>query len=83
MEVGDKVKIKSKYDEGCDQYDYVGAFVEDMLIYYGGRVATIEEKWPIRYIIPTKKIKSDGFGYNLNIDNHAWTWSSGMFEEEF
>lgn len=83
MEIGDKVKIKSKYDEGCDQYDYVAAFVHNMLMCYGGRVATIEKKWPIEPIIPVKKIKSDGFYYNLNIDGQSWTWSSGMFEEEF
>ena len=83
MEVGDKVKIKSKYDEGCDGYDYIGGFVEDMLIYYGGMVATIEKKWPLGPNVPIRKINGDGFYYNLNIDNHAWTWSSGMFEEEF
>ena len=83
MEIGDKVKIKSKYDKNCDPYDYTAGFTNDMLINYGGRVATIEKKWPIEPIIPVKKIKSDGFYYNLNIDGQSWIWSSGMFEEEF
>lgn len=83
MEIGDKVKIKSKYDEGCNTYDYTASFVEDMLIDYGGKVAIIEKKWPIPPNRPIKKIKDDRFFYHLNIDAHAWTWTSGMFEEEF
>lgn len=83
MEVGDKVKIKSKYDEDCDEYDYVGAFVYNMLMCYGGRVAIIEKKWPFESNMSIKKIKDDGFFYNLNIDGQSWIWSSGMFEEEF
>ena len=83
MEIGDKVKIKSKYDEGCDQYDYTASFVEDMLIAYGGKVATIEKKWPVAPDRPIKKIEDDRFFYRLNIDGHAWAWTSGMFEEEF
>ena len=83
MEIGDKVKIKSKYHKDCDPYDYTAGFTKDMLINYGGKIATIQKKLSFGHFKPIRKIKDDGFFYCLNIDTCGWTWTSGMFEKEF
>lgn len=78
--VGDKVRIKSKYDPGKNEESYYHAFLRyQMLIPFGGKVYTIKEVVRRKYERPSK-IPDDGYQYYLV--EIPWTWSSSMFEEK-
>lgn len=79
---GDRVLIKSKYDEGADTSSYKFFFTPQMLNTFGGHVCTIES---VSYYGHNNlyQVKDDGYEYRIKEDNVQYSWSSGMFESEF
>lgn len=64
--VGDTVKIRSEYHEGCNNHDYRCSFSDGMLEAHGGKEAVIIEK-------------KDKDCFIVNIDPY-YNWSPEMFE---
>ena len=82
--VGDKVVIKSKYDEGKTNYDYIWGFTQGMLNEWGGKTMTVQEVSGPRYgdgSWQRDRVPDDGYNYYLDEDDKEWIWSSSMFEE--
>lgn len=85
--VGDKVKIKSHYDEGCTGDSYPAGFTTTMLSEYGGKVCTIssvEKRFGsdcYQTIFP-KTFNGDATAYRLVEDFGCYVWHSSMFEPE-
>lgn len=81
--IGDKVKIKSRYDDGCDENSYKFTFTTSMLADFGGRVVTInyiDAKFNSRLV--DCPVPDDGYLYRFD-DGWQFYWASSMFEEEF
>lgn len=81
--VGDKVLVKSKWDNGYSGNNYRFGFVNKMLERFGGKVCTIESRTPVDFSFYDYDIKDDSFQYTLKEDRHTFAWASSMFESEF
>lgn len=79
--VGDKVLVKSKWDNGYNGNNYRFGFVNKMRERFGGKVCTIESRIPVDFRF--YDIKDDSFQYTLKEDRHTFAWVSSMFESEF
>lgn len=79
--VGDKVLVKSKWDNSYNGDNYRFGFVNNMRERFGGKVCTIVSRTPVdsRFY----GIKDDSFQYTLKEDRHVFAWASSMFESEF
>ena len=74
--VGDKVKIKSKYDQNSKCEDYPCGFTREMLNKYGEITDTIKEVVSSNYF--SKKHYVEPYVYQLK--SNAYTWSASMFD---
>lgn len=81
--VGDKVLVKSKWDNGYNGYNYRFGFVNKMLERFGGKVCTIGSRTLVDFSFYDYDIKDDSFQYTLKEDEYVFAWASSMFESEF
>lgn len=79
---GDKVLVKSKYDEGFESVDYRFIFMPKMLKKYGGTICTIDRMSGF-YNYPQYAVEDDGYKYYIKEDGGEYIWASSMFEPEF
>ena len=75
---GDKVLVKSVYDEGCRQQDYTCRFTPEMLKYFGGKIVTIDAVKPLSNP-PHAKLNQEPIKYKIKEDRHIYNWSAEMF----
>lgn len=76
---GDRVKIKSKWDPGCTSTDYPQAFIEDMVLKFGGKTVTIVTSW--RRTKTDRRLENDDlYTYNIAEDSKQYVWTSSMFD---
>lgn len=78
---GDKVLVKSKYDEGFESNSYRFAFILPMLEEYGGTICTIG--MVSKFYGDQCAVEDDGYKYYIKEDNSEYMWASSMFEPEF
>ena len=79
---GDKVLVKSKYDEGFESDDYRFRFLSKMLKEYGGTICTIDKRSSF-HNYPQYAVEDDGYKYYIKEDGGEYMWASSMFEPEF
>lgn len=79
---GDKVLVKSKYDEGFGSGSYRFMFLPKMLKEYGGTICTID-KVSNFCNYPQYDVEDDGYEYYIKEDGGEYMWASSMFEPEF
>ena len=75
---GDKVLVKSVYDQGCRQWDYTCTFMPDMLEHFGGKIVTIDTVNPLSRSSDAK-LNRESIKYQIKEDRHMYNWSAEMF----
>lgn len=78
--VGDKVRIKSKYDENSKENDYPCSFTKKMLKDYGDKIYTIKFVNPSSITLVDCKHYLEPYVYLLDEDTYSWT--AAMFESK-
>lgn len=79
---GDKVLIKSKFDDNCNEFDYPCGFTDSMIRNYGGEIHTISCVYNIpNNVYEDRKMYEEPYFYSLK--GNGYSWSSAMFEKEF
>lgn len=80
LKVGDKVKIKRRYDPGASGVSYCNGFLKSMLTLNAGKICTIIGKTHCPAEHPENFLPDDSYDYYL--EGSFYTWRSSMFEKE-
>lgn len=79
LKIGDKVRVKSKYDPGCSDVDYPKTFIFPMLDKFGGKIVTISS-CSKRSKTSYRLENDDLYTYEIVEDSKQYVWTSSMFD---